>query len=760
MRNLASESQHRQTVAADNLDRIAAAHCERAKELEEAGRYAEAAVCLEQFWRGVGLRPEVEGLAAGAAAEVLVRAGSLTGWLGTLEQKAGAQEFAKDLIGEGASILEGLGETSKAAEARVLLAVCYWREGAIDEARAVLRDVLARNDGRDAEVEGRALLALAMVERRATRYDEALEILRRAAPLFEASTNDFLKGRFHSHLGTVLENLGRAQSRPDYIDRALVEYAAASFFAEQAGNNYFLAVIENNLGFLYHTLDRNEEAREHLVRSHQLFEEVGDRGWIRAISDTLARVLSAEGRYDEAERFARSAVRGVESGGEQSLLIEHMTTLGTVLARRGKFEEAETTLRRSVVLGEEAGALEGAGLAALTLIEEMGARLGADESRSLYLRADELLSRSQDSKAITRLRACAHALLTPREGAARDGGAPRPSAAAVEFVHASAESEEVLRRARLVAQADGAALLTGETGTGKETLARLIHEWSGRAGSFVTVHCAGADESAFGVRLFGRVVEDYTGSLGDGGAMRDAAGGTLYLDEVAPLSAANQVTLLRLLEWTESERGGATAGVRVIASTNEDLERHVAEGKFRGDLFYRLRHFHIELPPLRERAGDIPALAAHFLSEACRQHGKRVTFTPEALEAMGSLHLGGNARELRALIDRTVLTCDDGATVTAAMVETAAIRRRAPECLADPWANFSLKEEVHRIERRFIELALRDANGMVSHAARLLGFRHHESLASLLKNRHQELLSARTPARPRRRSIISRTDKN
>jgi DNA-binding NtrC family response regulator len=147
-------------------------------------------------------------------------------------------------------------------------------------------------------------------------------------------------------------------------------------------------------------------------------------------------------------------------------------------------------------------------------------------------------------------------------------------------------------------------------------------------------------------------------------------------------------------------------------------------------------------------------IAEHFIREAMMRQNKRVRFTPEAIEAMCRLPLQGNARELRSLIERTMLAASDGSIIEADAVETVALRPTGKADFADPWANFSLKEEVQRFEERLIEKALRDSQGKVSNAARLLGFKHHESLNWRLKNRNKNLLGARTPAKPRRRSII------
>ncbi|HMF58612.1 MAG TPA: tetratricopeptide repeat protein, partial [Pyrinomonadaceae bacterium] len=198
--------------------------CEMAQRAEEAGDFEAAREAMGELWRRVGECPSLDGLDEETRGLVLLRAGSLSGWIGSTRQIAGAQEIAKDLISESIGVFERLAETNRMAEARIDLALCYWREGSFDEARAHLRDLLKLND-LEGEQRALTLLNIAVVERSALRHHEALAILTEATPLFEASTNDALKGKFHNTLALVLRNLGEAERRQDYIDRALVEYA-------------------------------------------------------------------------------------------------------------------------------------------------------------------------------------------------------------------------------------------------------------------------------------------------------------------------------------------------------------------------------------------------------------------------------------------------------------------------------------------------------------------------------------------------------
>src|SRR6185503_9795019 len=174
--------------------------CRLAKELEDTGDYESASELLNPFWQNVGERPHLDEFDSETAAELLLRAGTLTGWLGNLKQIKGAQGNAKDLIGESLSRFEQLGRTDRAAEARTELAYCYWREGAFDEARVLLQQVIESLGEDGSELRLVALLRKALVESSGSRFSDSLRILLEAAPLFDASSNHGLKGRFHNEL--------------------------------------------------------------------------------------------------------------------------------------------------------------------------------------------------------------------------------------------------------------------------------------------------------------------------------------------------------------------------------------------------------------------------------------------------------------------------------------------------------------------------------------------------------------------------------
>ena len=223
----------------------------------------------------------------------------------------------------------------------------------------------------------------------------------------------------------------------------------------------------------------------------------------------------------------------------------------------------------------------------------------------------------------------------------------------------------VLRQASRVAPVETTVLITGETGTGKELIARAIHQASGRrARPFVAINCGAIAQGLVESELFGHERGAFTGALQRRiGRFEMAEGGTLFLDEVGELPLETQVKLLRVLQEREFERVGSTrpqaVDVRVIAATHRDLEADVAEGRFRADLYYRLNVFPLRMPSLRERAGDIPLLARHFLQQLQRKLAKPLKgIAEESLERMQGYRWPGNIRELHNVLERAAVVAD------------------------------------------------------------------------------------------------------
>lgn len=413
--------------------------CAHAKELEEVGKFAEARLVLSEFWQRIGDRPKLDGLAKQAQAELLLRVGTLSGWIGSTSQIPGAQEIAKDLISESSSIFENLGLTEKVAEAWVGLGICYWRAGAFDEARIALDDALLRLGDLQSEQRLRALLNKAMVEQDSSRHKEALRLLYESEALFGTSSNHALKGKYHNLFGIVLKNVGLAERREDLIDRSLMQYTAASVELELAGHEHVRAQVENNLGFLLAHLERFEEAHQHLDRAIATVKKLNDKGLQAQFEDTRARVFIAQGSFDQAEGLARGAVRIFREGDQQGFLAEALTTHATALAKLGRHDSALAMLNETADVAAQAGDPEGKGIACMTIIEELASVLSADELRHYYKSAEAALTSSQHLGIQLRLAACARAVLALDGPGATSGSDETPAVTAISL------EEQVLR---------------------------------------------------------------------------------------------------------------------------------------------------------------------------------------------------------------------------------------------------------------------------------------------------------------------------
>ena len=383
--------------------------CRAAKQLEKAGEYDAAYEVLAEFWPERSGSPELDGLDDPTKAEALLRIGNLAGWLGSADQTGGSQESAKNLITRSVEIFEELGRPEKIAEARGDLALCYWREGSYDEARITLSSALDCLGDEGSELKGTLLIRAGIVEVRARRLNDALRFYSQAAAFLERSEDHSLKGSFHNEFALLFKKLSVGDK--EFVDRALLEYTAASFHFEQAGNSRYQASVENNLGSLFLTLGKFAEAHEHLTRAGSLFVQIGDNVHLAQVNDTRARALLAEGKLQEAEKYAQSAVKTLEKGDEQALLAEALTTYGTVQARLGRHPQARSLLQRAITVAETAGDLEGAGRAKLSIIEELREQTSAEDLAVVYQSAAELLERSQDPSATRRLISCARQVI-------------------------------------------------------------------------------------------------------------------------------------------------------------------------------------------------------------------------------------------------------------------------------------------------------------------------------------------------------------
>ena len=345
------------------------------------------------------------------------------------------------------------------------------------------------------------------------------------------------------------------------------------------------------------------------------------------------------------------------------------------------------------------------------------------------------------SRALDQRRIVTENLLMKEELAVRRG-APL-------LIGENASLRKVYATLQRAATTDTTVLIEGESGTGKELFARSLHALSGRADApFVAINCAAIPENLLETELFGYEKGAFTGAVARKlGKFEVAHRGTLFLDEIGDLPLTLQAKILRALEEKRFERVGGTASVqvdvRLVAATNRGLKAAVAARRFREDLYFRLSVFPIMVPPLRERAGDIPILARHFVDRFCRDLNKRaLVLSPEAIDQLQNYYWPGNVRELQNCIERAVILAD-GDTILPRHLNLSFIAPPQPEAPPSPWEQIDLSgtlaESARRVlreaEKFKIEQVLHEADSNKGRAAELLGLTYKMFLSKLKEHR-------------------------
>ena len=369
------------------LDWQARRNCESARELENLGDYEGAREALGELWLTVGERPRVEGLPTDVQAEALLRAGTLTGYLGSARQIVGAQEMAKDLLSEGLNLFAEIGVVDRCAEARAALGICYWREGAMDEARINFSTALAEATESTRKV--RILINSTLPEVSTDRLPQAMQFLDQAGGFLDQVPEPSVKGSYHMQRALVLKRMGGGEN----LDRALLENTAAAVYFEQAGHKRYLARVENNIGSLLLELGRFQQAHDHLEKARAVFVNLKDTGSVAQVNETRARVFLAQGRYAESDRAALSAASALQQGGEAALVAEALTTQGISRARLGRYQSARMIFNRAAGVVADAGDLDSSGGIYLTAVEELQRLLPPVEVAAMYIEADMRLAK-------------------------------------------------------------------------------------------------------------------------------------------------------------------------------------------------------------------------------------------------------------------------------------------------------------------------------------------------------------------------------
>lgn len=384
------------------LNESASLRCQAALELKDRGDYEGAREVMHPFWRHFGERPVIEGLNPPMVAEVLLQVGILTRWIGSKNQISDAQETAKDLINESIRLFESLGDSHRVAAARAELAFCYWWAGGLDEARIMLTEAL-RKLTVDNNTRANALIFLAVVEWSASRYSHSLKLLTENAALFRKIPNHTIKGTYHNQLAMVLRKLITAENKAEYFHRIIKEYEEADRHFKLAHNTLFRADVKNNVGNVLRQMRRFKEAHKYIHEARRLAVILKDKALVAQFDDTRAQLLIDEGRFEEAETVARSSVSSLRKSGHQALLVDSLITHGVVLARLARKEQAQFTFQKAIEVAHETGALNKAGIAALSLIEEIE-DLSPDVLAAAYSQADEWLSNCYSQNLLLRFK--------------------------------------------------------------------------------------------------------------------------------------------------------------------------------------------------------------------------------------------------------------------------------------------------------------------------------------------------------------------
>ncbi len=623
---------------------------------------------------------------------------------------------------------------------RVLEARLALRRGDLDRA-AALADEVARSPAAPAPYALQAELIAAEALLAADRLAEA-------AARLNGMTGRLRPRELPGTWGELLRLRGRAHARLGRTSDAYHDLGQSVNVFELLGERYQAGLSYLALGELAASAGARSKALRYLQEATAIFEALGAAPDLAAARATAAQVpVAGTGEYvgvqpdgegaivrrlvDAAalpELLAREAVQVVQEACDAEAAVLFVATPAGEL-RLVAFTGCDRQTARAV----SAAAIRGVEPRPATLLVDP---LGSDQDGPRYLGA--VSTRPFSSLAVQRFHMLA---AIARQGfelcQVRDRGAV-PVVSSEErtleplfpgFICASPAMLRVAEQIRRLQTNDLTVLITGESGTGKDLVARAIHSGSLRRDAvFLPYNCTSATRELADSQLFGHRRGSFTGAVSDQpGVLRSAAGGTIFLDEIADLPLDIQPKLLRFLEQGEILPVGETrpirVDVRVIAATNADLEQRVAEGRFREDLFYRLSVIHIHVPPLRERREEIPHLASYFLREACDRLAKPgLSLSPATLELFDAYAWPGNVRQLRNEIQRAVALAPPGGSIEPEHLSPQLVGR-----LLDPatppalMRGLTLAGAVDRLERELIEATLERTGGNISRAARTLG---------------------------------------
>ena len=680
--------------------------------------------------------------------------------LGDLRMLRGELDEARSLLERAVTLATEHGNEWYAGQAKRTLGRCHLAAGNIERALDTGSEALAlaeRIGDRQAICESNLLLAEARLRKGEPKECDAL--LRKVLDLIKDTVADMaIAGEAQRMSGWLALERDNPVLATHHFGRSVSIY-------EILDDRYRSARAYFELGLAYAAL-QPERAAEPLSTAVHIFSELGARLDLKRAKDALASIGYRAPERAAAEPLARSQrfiLRMVEALTSRELLLRELGALirHETMAHRVLILEPADESRQRVVVAHGYSAREGERVAeAWTTAREGKAR--------------ERVEAEQDA-AVIRLRvtnaAPATVLVSPRASVglaaesvdtllrvaemgldlcalrekARDGGDHHQQAALAAtslmpgFIHSSPAMTSVVEELHKIRSSDVTVLVTGESGTGKELVARAIHAVSSRRSKvFVPFNSTAVPKELTEGYLFGYRRGAFTGAVSDSpGVIRAASGGTLFLDEIGDLPLDVQPKLLRFLQEGEIQPLGEQlpikVDVRIIAATNTNLERMVERKEFREDLYYRLNVIRLQVPPLRERRSEIPALVNYYVDHYATRFGRRdVTATPQTIDLLMVNDWPGNIRELCNELQRAVARAEDGTLITPDQLspELRRVSQSSEAELSQPSfgveaynipLNVTLPEAVENLERRMIEEVLQRRNGNVSRAARELG---------------------------------------
>jgi DNA-binding winged helix-turn-helix (wHTH) protein len=386
------------------LNEEAQVYCAIGREQIDIGNYKAACRILRPWW-SFGIWPKLDGLNQLSCADLLLTVGELAGCVASTKQLPRGQKHSEELLNGSVALSEQLGFRKLAAEGRIELAYCYFRQGLFDVGRTTLSRVLDELTDDCWELRSLALIRLAALERMAGRPKEALIILSEAKDIAELC-GPWATGRCHLELASTYKHLALAEPLVNYFDEALSFYSMALCEFEGIGNHRLSAITENNLGLVMSCIGNFEAAEYHLLRARKTFDSFDDRIRCAQVDESLAQMHFAQGRFDDANLSIQRAVKTMETGDEDVFLIEALTTQGLIYSKLRRYSQAKTLFENAYRLAQRCGDIEGAGRALTLLVEEMFDRLEPDEQNDIANRIVELICRSQKVSIHERLKKC------------------------------------------------------------------------------------------------------------------------------------------------------------------------------------------------------------------------------------------------------------------------------------------------------------------------------------------------------------------